>query len=261
MHKCSYLIIYIYYILHLCIYRKIESLEGSRLLTLADFHLGSDANALVMHNMLVPPPIHSTEFRPPPPPTPKKGGRIGTSTLAAYPTAPYGTRLAKTLGTRTCLLIGTVDGGVGVLLPVDEKTYRSLSLLQQIMAIGVKTTCSLNQREYRLIKSNNNIHILYKRNVLDGVLLWKYANLPFALQQDLASVIGTSEESTYIYVYCDRYLYCIILSIFDCKNSYLIIIIHMCIYRYHVRGYIREFSETGYADWILLIRIVYIYAV
>jgi cleavage and polyadenylation specificity factor subunit 1 len=90
--------------------------------------------------------------------------------------------------------VGTADGGLGVLLPLDERVYRSLSLLQQIMAIGVRTTCSLNPRDFRSIKTRA-FRAEKKRGVLDGTLLWRYPSLPLTLQNDLAAVIGTTPDS------------------------------------------------------------------
>ena len=165
-------------------------MDGSRLLTLADFHLGSDANVLLSHNVLSQPPIAGA--RPPPPPPGNR--RLSKGDHAPLPTAPFGTLLDKNTGQRTCMIIGTVDGGLGVLFPVDEKTYRSLSLLQQIMAMGVRTTCCLNQRDYRALKTVA-VRLEKKRGVLDGTLLWRYASLTVSMQNDLAAVIGTTSDA------------------------------------------------------------------
>ena len=40
----------------------------------------------------------------------------------------------------------------------------------------------------------NFIKLEKKKGVLDGTLLWKYVNLPIALQNDLATVIGTTPD-------------------------------------------------------------------
>lgn len=166
-------------------------MDGSRLLTLADFHLGSDASVLLSHTVLAQP--LSAGPRPPPPP-PSGNRRLSRGANDLQPTAPFGSLLDKSAGHKTCTVVGTVDGGLGVLLPVDEKTYRSLSLLQQIMAMGVPTTCCLNQRDYRTIKTIS-VRLEKKRGVLDGTLLWRFASLPTSLQNDLAAVIGTSADA------------------------------------------------------------------
>jgi len=168
-------------------------MDRSRLLTLADFHLGSDANVLLSHNTLSQPLIAGAR-PPPPPPGHNNNRRLSKGDYAVSPTAPFGSLLDKTTGQRTCMVIGTVDGGLGVLFPVDEKTYRSLSLLQQIMAMGVRTTCCLNQRDYRTLKTVA-LRLEKKRGVLDGTLLWRYASLTVSMQNDLAAVIGTSSDA------------------------------------------------------------------
>ena len=227
-------------------YRKIESRDGSKLLSLSDFHLGSDANVLVSHallalpstfptqqsnnlGMMVPPPplpgqgvmggpgmLPLFNAAPPPPPLPLFRPPVGgvNSTLpststgnkrrhshnqigienGALQTFPFGTFYDKSNFNKTGVLVGTVDGGVGVLLPIDERVYRTLSLLQQLMAMSVRTMCLLNQRDFRLMKTNF-IKLEKKKGVLDGTLLWKYVNLPVALQNDLATVIGTTSDA------------------------------------------------------------------
>ncbi len=137
--------------------------------------------------MLVPPPVH-----PGPRPPPRRSGRGGMAPLP--PPAPFGSRTDRAGGGRVCQVVGTADGGLGVLLPLDERVYRSLSLLQQIMAIGVRTTCSLNPRDFRSIKTRA-FRAEKKRGVLDGTLLWRYPSLPLTLQNDLAAVIGTTPDS------------------------------------------------------------------
>lgn len=165
-------------------------MDGSRLLTLADFHLGSDANLLLQHNVLSQP---ISAVRPPPPPTHGTHRRLSRGESTLQPIAPFGSLLDKSTGQKTCMVVGTVDGGLGVLLPVDEKTYRSLSLLQQIMAMGVRTTCCLNQRDFRTLNTAT-LRLEKKRGVLDGTLLWRYASLTVSMQNDLAAVIGTTAD-------------------------------------------------------------------
>ena len=53
--------------------RKTESMQGTRLLCLADFHLGSDASVLLRHDLLSTDPVKKAmpnplDNRPPPPP-------------------------------------------------------------------------------------------------------------------------------------------------------------------------------------------------
>lgn len=47
-------------------------------------------------------------------------------------------------------LTATLDGGVGYLLPVPEKTYRRLLMLQTKLVQGLPHTAGLNPKAFRL---------------------------------------------------------------------------------------------------------------
>ena len=81
-----------------------------------------------------------------------------------------------------------------MLIPVDERMYRRLALLQQIMSMGVPTPCALNPREYRLIKTTRFV-TQKKKGVLDGSLLWKYVGLESSLQDELAAAMGVTADT------------------------------------------------------------------
>lgn len=102
-----------------------------------------------------------------------------------------GTRLNKVNSVRTTVLVGTMDGGVGLLVPVEEKIYRRLLLLQQIMAMIVPAPLHLNHRDYRVFKSRN-FRMFKKKGLLDGCLLWRYNSLNPQLQEELASIVGVT---------------------------------------------------------------------
>lgn len=104
-----------------------------------------------------------------------------------------GARLDKVSGSKTCLVLGTVDGGIGIMIPLDERTHCRLSLLQQIMSTTIKSTCGLNPREHRSIKTFHH-KLEQKKNVLDGTMIWKFANLEASLQEELATAMGTSAD-------------------------------------------------------------------
>lgn len=50
------------------ILRKIETKDGTRLLCLADFHLGSDATLMLSHTLLMAPALQQPPLPPNPPP-------------------------------------------------------------------------------------------------------------------------------------------------------------------------------------------------
>ncbi len=186
--------------------RVVESKKGFRLLNLADFHVGSLVTSLISRRILDLPsgmPYRSRS---------KSGGRsnsiigslsqpstprsiLSSSTLPTSTSAiVLGSRLEKNICLKSCLICGTADGGVGLLLPVDERIYRRLVLLQQIMYTTQPTICCLNPSEYRTIKTGKQ-RIEKKRGVLDGGLLWSFINLEESLQDELASAMGTTADA------------------------------------------------------------------
>lgn len=208
--------------------RVIESKKGFKLLNIADFHIGSLVTSLIPKKILDLPsgmPYRSRS---------KSAGKstttstlttsITTSTsitgastsstttsIVSIPTTPrsiisstlapsttssivLGSRLEKNQSSKSCLILGTADGGVGILLPIDERIYRRLALLQQIMYTTQPLVCSLNPIEYRSIKTSKQ-RIERKRGILDGNLLWTFINLEESLQDELAAAMGTTSDS------------------------------------------------------------------
>jgi hypothetical protein len=250
----------------MCVVRKIESVQGSRLLPTADFHVGSDCNVMISHVLPVAAPTQTQSQPQPqqlslaaqqqqmfpfakpgasslytaPMPTmpggvmslqqPHNAGNLDLSGMQpppphALPVAPFGTTLDKLTSTRSCVVMGTADGSLGVCLPVDEKMYRRLALLQQLMLMGTKSKLSFNAKDFRISKSmrkmmmNKNINMKTastatsapasttsntqtpapgaskgQSNVLDGTLLWRFTCLDVCLQEELAIVIGTTRD-------------------------------------------------------------------
>ena len=176
----------------------LESRQGFQLLCLADIHVGSVARLLLAHKVLGCEPsslgsrLKSSQFRlnssqlhlsrPTIPPTPPKDNKTRSFL-----------RLDKSSGGRTCLLVGNADGALGALVPVDERVFRRLSLLQQIMSTTLKSTCALNPREFRLSKAAR-LRVERKKGVLDGRLLWSFVNIESSLQEELTAAMGTTVE-------------------------------------------------------------------
>ncbi len=192
------------------------------MLNIGDFHLGSEVGMLFGHEMLYAEPhvkransgfkVPTGVAMPPPPPPPPKA-RKGSS----FPLQIYGTRLYKQQhisnaslipgGTgastirnrRMCTLIGTMDGALGCLIPIEEKMYKRLGLLQQIMTMLMPSKFALNPRDFRMAKGFRVKHPYLqatstRRIILDGCLLFQYVELDHAIQEELAHIIGSSAQ-------------------------------------------------------------------
>ncbi|KAJ7381472.1 Cleavage and polyadenylation specificity factor subunit 1 [Desmophyllum pertusum] len=133
----------------------LESFGGQRLLQRADINVGSNITSF---------------FR-----------------IRARTTGKVG---GKDLRQLTCF--GTLDGGLGLLLPMTEKTYRRLHMLQTKLVECIPHIAGLNPKAFRLISGKkralNNPH----RNILDGELLNKFSQLGTMERLEVTKKIGTT---------------------------------------------------------------------
>lgn len=118
----------------------------------------------------------------------------------------------------------TLDGGIGLLLPMQEKTYRRLLMLQNALTTMLPHHAGLNPKAFRLAAlqlSDMNYETLQFRmlmwvtclsmvsrmlhsdrrslqnpvkNILDGELLNKYLYLSTMERSELAKKIGTTQD-------------------------------------------------------------------
>ncbi|XP_071082054.1 cleavage and polyadenylation specificity factor subunit 1-like [Haliotis cracherodii] len=88
----------------------------------------------------------------------------------------------------------SLDGSLGYLMPISEKVYRRLLMLQNAMTTHVPHTAGLNPKAYRAIllciPELANPH----KNILDGELLWKYLHLSILEKNEISKRIGTSTD-------------------------------------------------------------------
>jgi cleavage and polyadenylation specificity factor subunit 1 len=86
----------------------------------------------------------------------------------------------------------TLDGGIGYLLPLPEKVYRRLLMLQTRMSNGLPHVAGLNPKAFRQFRSRFQYLYTAQRNILDGELLTCYPQLSRKQRTDFAKQIGTS---------------------------------------------------------------------
>jgi hypothetical protein len=172
-------------------YSKVESLKGSRLLPISDFHVGSDLSVILPHELLTvdipkkPPPIPGDTRPPPPPPRMRRG--------ASFPVQPFGARYSKSSAAaspKVCSVLGTLNGGLGVLIPVEERMYRRLAVVQQLLVVTVPTPLGLNANEYRVMKTRR--FTTKKKGMLDSCILQLFFKLHPSVQEEMAAAVGVT---------------------------------------------------------------------
>lgn len=200
----------------LCTRREIETIQGAKLLCIADFHLGSEVTTLSTHSLTSQPNSAGMSSKPyntsltsagnaPAPVDLNVGKGFGfngkrMSSAVRYgdmnpnPSVSFDLKLTKSSCHRTCTIIGTMDGSVGMLLPVEERVYKRLNLLQHLMSMTLNSTCALNPKDYRILKTSR-LRLEKKKGVLDGTMLWKFISLPLSTQEYLAKSMGTTIDT------------------------------------------------------------------
>lgn len=139
-----------------------ESFGGMRLLRRADFNVGANIN---------------TFWR-----MPCRGA------------LDSGSKKALTWDNKHITWFATLDGGVGLLLPMQEKTYRRLLMLQNALNTMLPHHAGLNPKAFRMLHSDRRSLQNAVRNILDGELLNKYLYLSTMERSELAKKIGTTQD-------------------------------------------------------------------
>uniref|UniRef100_H2YEY2 Cleavage/polyadenylation specificity factor A subunit C-terminal domain-containing protein n=1 Tax=Ciona savignyi TaxID=51511 RepID=H2YEY2_CIOSA len=91
-------------------------------------------------------------------------------------------------------MMGTLDGSICHVLPVAEKVYRRLLMLQNIMITSLQHIGGLNPKAFRHVRSQRYSLSNPMKNMLDGDLVWKFNSLSHLERHELCKKIGTSPE-------------------------------------------------------------------
>jgi len=103
-------------------------------------------------------------------------------------------RLKQTYVRKHITMFATLDGSLGYLLPISEKTYRRLLMLQNVLTTNIQHIAGLNPKAFRMVKLHRLELSNPSKNILDGDLLFKYLNLALNEKMELAKKIGTSTK-------------------------------------------------------------------
>jgi hypothetical protein len=98
--------------------------------------------------------------------------------LSNFPLQQFGVRMLKQCAasiTKLCTVLATQDGSIQLLIPIEEKLFQRLLLLEQIMNVLLPTTLALNPKEYRILHPYNAYrpkayYQSYLRNALSAAL-------------------------------------------------------------------------------------------
>lgn len=95
----------------------------------------------------------------------------------------------------------TLDGGFGFILPLPEKTYRRLFMLQNVLLTHSAHLGGLNPKAFRTVKQWRKILANPARSILDGELIWQYMHLNHNDKLEIAKKIGTKVDEIYQDIY------------------------------------------------------------
>ncbi|KAI6653121.1 hypothetical protein LOD99_3957 [Oopsacas minuta] len=153
--------------LHLFQYQPDDpgSIGGLRLIRQGDIHIGSHINS--MFRIRCKPAVYSRS------------------------TAHHITGMALN-EKRHVTFYSTLDGSIGLIVPLSEKTFRRLQTLQSRLVQCIQHPAGLNPKSYRLAHMLNRLQSSPQKNIIDGDLLWKYTYLGIKEKNELAKQIGTS---------------------------------------------------------------------
>ncbi|KAK2830086.1 hypothetical protein Q5P01_018017 [Channa striata] len=105
-----------------------------------------------------------------------------------------GSKKSLTWDNKHITWFATLDGGIGLLLPMQEKTYRRLLMLQNALTTMLSHHAGLNPKAFRMLHSDRRSLQNAVRNILDGELLNKYLYLSTMERSELAKKIGTTQD-------------------------------------------------------------------
>lgn len=93
---------------------------------------------------------------------------------------------------RQVLFMPTLDGSILSVLPLAEKPFRRLMMLQNKLVDCMQHRAGLNPRAYRALKTPIRKLTNPRKNILDGQLLQSYIHMCFQERFDIARKMGTT---------------------------------------------------------------------
>ncbi|XP_076048497.1 cleavage and polyadenylation specificity factor subunit 1 [Oratosquilla oratoria] len=95
---------------------------------------------------------------------------------------------------RHLTMLATLDGSLGYVLPVSERTYRRLSMVYNLLVQHVPHLAGLNPKASCTFRSRVKLNTNPARGVLDGQLIWSYLHLTLPEKEEIAKKIGAKVD-------------------------------------------------------------------
>ena len=143
-----------------------ESFGGTRLLRRADYHYGSLVNAF---------------FR----------------IRCKLPVKNIDNRTKQSILNKQITMFASLDGSLGYVMPLNEKLYRRLLMLQNVLTFSLQHSGGLNPKAFRLLRLPKPELLNPSKNIVDGDLLSKFLNLSVNEKLECAKKIGTTPSQVF----------------------------------------------------------------
>ena len=140
-----------------------ESHAGQRLVKMVDFNSGCKINSFV---------------------------NIKCKSLFFQSQKTLDQRKVKEIDNKMVSVFATLDGALGYVVPVQEKLYRRLRMLQNTMCSVLMHTAGLNPRSYRYPVEGWRTLANTSRGIIDGDLIFQFTSLSLPDKLDIADRIG-----------------------------------------------------------------------
>ncbi|KAI9205850.1 CPSF A subunit region-domain-containing protein [Polychytrium aggregatum] len=149
---------------------NIQSYNGQKLIRKGEFHVGNSIDKMICLRRQTAP-----------------GGKMPTGTPSVQFLSVY----------------GSLDGSLGMVLPVSEKLYKRMYALYSRMVQNIQHAAALNPRGFRQLQlrsqylgatSSINTGLPGPKFILDGDLIYRYSSFSKSTQRELAKGIGSEVE-------------------------------------------------------------------
>ncbi|XP_068228833.1 cleavage and polyadenylation specificity factor subunit 1 [Palaemon carinicauda] len=140
-----------------------ESMGGTRLIRKGEFHLGANVNSFFRIRCRV--------------------GDVSSDK-----------RAGQNVERKHITMMATLDGSIGYVLPVSERTYRRFSMVYNLLVQHLPHIGGLNPKAARAFQNRYKLITGPSRAVLDAELIWSFLHMPAPEKIEIAKKIGAKVD-------------------------------------------------------------------